>query len=197
MKPLKTAATYLCTAGFLVLFMTWLTPLAASQPASTATPPAWKTRNVGYVVMEQTLKQTLEEIGFQSGVPIQVGRKMDTKVMKKRLEGMLPNVLDEMARDHNLVWFSDGGAIYVERADESTAHVFKIQGARRENIVDALKQFQFINVMDRVQIAPDGSFVRLNGPDSMAKLVETALSTLDKGDSLNIDVIRFGKKFEE
>lgn len=159
-------------------------------------PPTWMRTVVGYAAMEQSLKQILDELAFQAGVPMQISRTVEGKIKKRRIDGKLSVILDGLAREYNLIWYSDGGSIYIDRADESVTQVFKLQGVTKKKVEEALDRFAFINVREKIMVGEDGSYVRVTGPDSMNKLVETAISTLD-GKDINLEVIRFGKKSEE
>jgi type III secretion protein C len=187
--------TILCLGALLGMTMS-VGAAAPDKDKPVKDSPPWMRTVVGYAAMEQNLKQILDELAFQAGVPIQVSRTVDGKIKKRRIDGKLSSVLDSLSREYNLIWFSDGGSIYIDRADESITQVFKLQGVTKKKVEDALDRFAFINVRDKVMIGDDGSYVRVTGPDSMNKLVETAISTLD-GKDLNLEIIRFGKKTEE
>jgi type III secretion protein C len=178
------AAIWLLTAALLLVY--------SQAEAALST---WRLRTVGYAVIEQPLKQVLDEIAFASGMPMNVGKAVDGKVRARRLEGSVPSVLDQIATEYNLIWFSDGSSLYVERAEDSITQVFRLQGTSKDKVQKALASFELDTMSERIFIADDASNVRVNGPETLTKLVEAALNTINKEpEATEIEVIRFGQK---
>ena len=151
------------------------------------------TTRIAYVVRAQALEHVLRELGQLAGVSIVAGSGLKADVRERRLDGTLERILDQLAREFGLFWFHDGMTIYVDPLDQQRTRAFRVKGGTRASIARALEAAGLGRYQDRIQFSGNDGYVRVSGPESFARAVETALASSEP-ERTTINVIRAGMK---
>lgn len=163
--------------------------LADTIMTTGAIPPV----KINYIVRNQPLENVLREIGHLAGINVVAGSGIRVTLHEKRLEGTADRILDQLARDHALFWFDDGSTVFVDPLEQQKARLFKVKGATQAQLTRAIEAAGLAKHRDRIQLAGKDGLVRVTGPDSFTRAVETALSSTEV-ESTTIHVVRFGQK---
>ena len=174
-------------------------PRRTARPALNATgvsAPALPTTRIAYVVRAQPLDQLVREIGQIAGVRVVAGPGLRGSVRERRLEGPFNAVLDRLARDFNLFWFSDGGTVYVDPLDEYKTKFFKVRGTTPAHLEQALESAGLARHRDRIQLTGSDGLVRASGSDNFLRVVEAALTGAAGQDTGTVQLIKFGQRVQ-
>lgn len=174
-------------------------PRRTARPALNRTQgdaPALPTTRIAYVVRNQSLDQLVREIGQIAGVRVVAGPGLRGAVRERRLEGPFNTVLDRLARDFNLFWFSDGNTVYVDPLDEQKTKFFKVRGSSPAHLEQALDTAGLSRYRDRIQTVGSDGLVRVSGPDNFLRVVEAALTGAAGQESGTVQLIKFGQRVQ-
>ncbi len=165
----------------------------ALESAIVPVPSGLPSTRVSYIVRTQTVAQVLREIGQLTGTRIVVGSGVKSTLRERHLEGPANAVFDKLSREFGLFWFSDGGVVYVDPAEESKTKFFRVRNASAGSIEDALASAGLATHRDRVQIVGSDGLVRATGPESFHRSVEAILTGMET-ERGSVHLIKFGQK---
>lgn len=167
-------------------------PLAPQAPpaAPEATSP---TTPIKYFVRRQALEPLLRELGQISGTPVIIGPGVRATVQERWIEGTLDTILDQLAREHGLFWFTDGLSYYVDPIEEQKTRHFKVKGASPAEIARALESAGLGKYRTRIQATGRDGMVRVTGSEAFNRTVEAALASTEVEGAGTVRIIRFGR----
>lgn len=152
---------------------------------------------ITYHVLDQSLEHAFREVGQLVGASVIPGNGVRGAIRNRRFEGSAAEVLDAMAKEQNLMWFSDGSAIYVEPVEDSRSRTFRVKDLKRDQIDSAMATAGLDRHRHRIQFAPNDSAVRAYGPESFLKVVEGVLAGVQPEAEPDINMIKFGRRAEK
>lgn len=171
--PLLAAAQETSTASTLPVS----TPLEGTTVRSRSELP----ESSAFVSRGDGVQLLLQSVAGEMRLPVIVS----TKAQKKRVEGSFPlrrprEVLDQLARDLGLVWYSDGQALYVYDASELRNAVGHMQHASLAVLNDFLQRTRLADARYAVRGgSSDGTFY-VAGPPVYVDIVLNAARYLDE-----------------
>ena len=168
------------------------TPAAVPMPVA-APEPAAATAPIKYFVRRQALDPLLRELGQISGTPVIVGPGLRATVQERWIEGTLDTILDQLAREHSLFWFTDGLSYYVDLIEEQKTRHFKVKGATPAEIARALDSAGLGKYRNRIQATGRDGMVRVTGSEAFNRAVEAALASTEIEGAGAVRIIRFGR----
>lgn len=150
-----------------------------------------------YHVIDQSLEQAFREVGQLVGASVLPGNGVRGALRNRLFDGTAVDVLDAMAKEQNLMWFTDGAAIYVEPVEDSRSRTFRVKDIKREQIDDAMLGAGLDRHRHRIQFAPNENAVRAYGPESFLKVVEGMLAGVQPEVAPDINMIKFGRRADK
>lgn len=121
----------------------------------------------------------LRSFGSDQGVPVVLGEKITAKVSGRF--GPLPprQFLDSFTRSNGLVWFYDGQAIQVSRADEMTTQLISLKSTTPDRLATVIANIGAAG--ERCIVKPSGEtgLVYVAGPLKFVALVKGVAESLD------------------
>lgn len=166
--------------------------LAATGPVVLA-PPAegdWGARPFNYAVVDQDLRQVLQEFGRNLGVLVRIGDDVHGHV---RNLGRCPDAksfLDKVAADQNLVWYDDGATIHVASADDIQSKIVSLSGVSFEQLSEALGHLGLSGKRFGVRPSTNEDLVNVTGPRDFVALVEQTITTLGQQNAHDVRVLK-------
>jgi type III secretion system outer membrane ring protein len=118
----------------------------------------------------------LQSVAAQMGQPVIVS----TKAQKKRVQGSFPlrdprAVLDQVARDVGLIWYSDGQTLYVHDASETRSAIGHMQHASVAVLEDFLRRTRLADTRHALRGAgSDGTFYVSGSPVYVGIVLDAA-----------------------
>jgi hypothetical protein len=138
--------------------------------------PSWPGGTYGYVVVDQDLRDVLQQFGVNTGLKLAVSDKVHGRV-----HGPVPSVpakqfLDSLAQQFGLEWVYDGSIITVSSASEAKTEVMPLGDVPFDRLRDGLASAGFLD--PRYQFKPfmGGHGALVSGPPRFISLVHEGLA---------------------
>lgn len=148
------------------------------------------------IIRERPLDEVLGDIAEIGGLRMRINDRVDDiPVRGERLVGTVREILDELTRRYNLVWFAERDLVDVARADTATVRTFRVDGVSDAEIRDAIARFGLINVDFALEVDERNGVARIFAPPRLAARLESIIVGLrgeDPEPTGPVDVIKFG-----
>jgi hypothetical protein len=183
-------------------------PAEGAGPSLPPPPPA-STRPLGpgaerfeaplsFYVRERALADVLEDAARAAGLRLRVNDRLDGKtVQRQRFKGSVRQVFDELARQHNLSWFSERDLVDVSLADTATVKTYQIGRVPDGQIRDAVQRFGLVNADFSLEVDERNGIARVFAPPRLSSRLESIIVGLRAPVALAdgpVEVIRFGQR---
>jgi type III secretion protein C len=140
--------------------------------------PSWPAGAYNYVVVDQDLREVLQQFGTNTGLNLALSDKI-----QGRVRGPLPNMvprqfLDNLSRQFGLEWVYDGSIISVSLASESRTEMLALRDVSFDALRDGLSSAGLLD--SRYQFRPimGGHAALVSGPPRYISLVHDALAAI-------------------
>lgn len=146
---------------------------------------------------QRPLDDAFRDVAEIAGLRVRINDRLEDDIVSAtRLSGTVREVLDELTRRYNLVWFAERDLVDVARADTATVRTFRIAGVTDAEIRDAIERFGLINVDFALEVDERNGVARIFGPPRLASRLESIIVGL-RADTADppagpIEVIKFG-----
>ena len=147
------------------------------------------------VLLDQPLSEALAELAALAGRPLRTGPGITGQLRRSRVEGTLADALDALARDHGLVWWTDGHTVDAAGLASVESKVFTVGAASESRLCTTLRRYGAEGFGVQVQVDEPSATVRVVGPPGFVAFVETVLSqgTTPSARQEPVSVIKFGR----
>src|ERR1700760_2315335 len=113
-----------------------LSVILNSQPA--AAEPPWPPGAYNYIVVDQDLREVLQQFGVNTGLKLALSDKVQGRVHGP-LPTMLPRqFLDNLAQQFGLEWVYDGSIVSISLASEARTEMLALRGVPFDALRDGL-----------------------------------------------------------
>lgn len=137
---------------------------------------AWEAASFDYVVVDQDLRQVLQEFGRKLGLVIHLSDEVQGQVRNMASAPSAGAFLDTVAAEQNLVWFDDGVVLHVATADEVQTKIVPLGGASFDQLNTALGQLVVTGKRLGLRASATTGLVNITGPTDYVALVEQAIA---------------------
>jgi type II secretory pathway component GspD/PulD (secretin) len=151
-------------------------------------------------IRERALDAVFNDVAQIAGLRMRINDRLDREtVSQRRLEGSVREILEKLATDFNLVWFSERDLVDISRADTATVKTFQIGGVRDVTIRDAIERFGLINADFALEVDEANGVARVFAPPRLSSRIESIIVGLRAPVETQrpIEVIRFGLRGSE
>ena len=150
------------------------------------------------VVVNQKLKQLLEEFASQHAITLTISEKVrNTSVRSKRYSIEVEKFLDQISTDFSLDWYQRGGEYFVSSINERSSRMIGLSNISYNrvnielaNLVSNTQGFSFEEVTT-------SNSIFISGPPTFVALAELMVEGMIKNGQVasnNVTVYRFGVK---
>jgi hypothetical protein len=146
-------------------------------------------------VMERTLEQVLGDVARAAGLRVRVNDRLEEiRIVQRRLSGTAREVLEELTRSANLVWFVERDLLEIAKADTSAVKTFQVGRTTDVMLRDSMQRFGLVNADFAVEVDEGNGIVRVFAPPRLMSRIESILAGLRPPSAPNqaVEVIRFG-----
>jgi type II secretory pathway component GspD/PulD (secretin) len=151
-------------------------------------------------IRERALDAVFNDVAQIAGLRMRINDRLDREtVSQRRLEGSVREILEKLATEFNLVWFSERDLVDISRADTATVKTFQIGGVRDATIRDAIDRFGLINADFALEVDESNGVARVFAPPRLSSRIESIIVGLRAPVETDrpIEVIRFGQRGSE
>ncbi|WLH15470.1 type III secretion protein [Pseudomonas hefeiensis] len=157
--------------------MTALDLAAANQteadPASRQ--PDWFDRPYAYVLVEQDVRDALEEFGHNLGLTVVMSDKVRGQSRSRVRAESAGDFLEALCDFNGLTWYFDGNVLYLTAASETDTRLFKVRGRQLEQLQDYIVSREVYGKHISVRAGPDGNELFVSGPPAWLAMIEQHL----------------------
>jgi type III secretion protein C len=151
-------------------------PIIFAQRA--AAEPPWPTDAYNYVVVEQDLREVLQQFGVNTGLKVSLSEKI-----QGRVHGPLPSMvprqfLDNLCQQFGLEWVYDGSIISVSQGSESRTEMLALRDVSFDALKDGLSSAGLLDPRYQLRSIMDRQAALVSGPPRYISLVHDALATV-------------------
>lgn len=114
---------------------------AMSFPAWASAPP-WAKREYPYVVVDQGVRDILQEFSRNLAVPVEMDDQVEGRVRGRVQADNALDFLNEVCRSSGLAWFYDRGVIYVASQGNLQARIFDLSGYDISQFMQRLNELE-------------------------------------------------------
>ena len=145
-------------------------------------------------IRERSVEDALTDVARVAGLRIRVNDRIRASITRTRLAGTVRQVLDELARRHNLTWFAERDLLDVSRADSATVKTFQIGRVTDSQIREAIRRFGLINADSALEVDEANGIARVFAPPRLSSRLESIIVGLRAPSDASgpVEVIRFG-----
>ncbi|SDU97101.1 type III secretion protein [Pseudomonas mucidolens] len=167
MRNLKLAAIGLA------LVMAAFNSLAASPTDAdpTGQQPSWFTRPYAYVLVEQNVRDALEEFGHNMGLTVVMSDKVRGQSRSRVRAETAGDFLTALCDFNGLAWYFDGNVLYLSSDTETGTRIFKVQGRQLEQLQDYVASRDVYGKPMSVRAGPDGDELFISGPPAWLAMI--------------------------
>src|SRR5215475_682094 len=128
--------------------------------------PKWPLGPYKYLVIDQDVKDVLNEFGRNIGVPVDVSGQVTG-----RLRGRLPVVtakefLNKLCESYGLVWYFDGSTLHINSKTEVKTELIDIGRVPSKQLTTRLTALGIADPRFALRSTPNGGVVSVSGPPS-------------------------------
>ena len=150
----------------------------AAQSGARAALPDWPATPYRYLVVDQDLRQVLQEFGRNLGT-----RVVLSDAVAGRVRGPLPEAppvafLDTLARTYGLDWYYDGAVLSVSAVAEATTRFVDLHGMPFVQVADGLSRSGLSDARFVLRQGPAPGVALVAGPPRFVQLLGDAISAM-------------------
>lgn len=124
----------------------------------------WSTASYPYLIVDQSLEDTLNAFGQNVGVRTHVSPRLDGRVRQYRHDGTAGAFLEKLSADKGFEWFFDGKTLHLSASDETVERSWSVGAASEAALVDALVKSGADDPRYPHRFDPAAGIMRLAGP---------------------------------
>lgn len=165
------------------------------EPVRTAVnAPKEERRDETVFVVERKLKELLEVAGTRERLEVKVSRGVRGVVRDARLPANVEDMLAELSRSYDIVWYRKNRTINVSSSAESQSRLIFLGDASFDRFKSSMRDAGLADAPFTVEYLPEARSVSLSGPVSFLANAELIADALAKsGSNRSIVVIRSGQ----
>lgn len=150
--------------------------LLVSDPRRALAEPPWPSDPYDYVVVDQDLRELLQQFGANTGLKLALSDKV-----QGRVRGPLPSApprqfLETLAREFGLEWTYDGAIIAMSSASEAKTEIIPLDGIPFEKLRAELASAGLLDQRYQFRRAMEGHAALVSGPPRYLGLVHAGLA---------------------
>jgi type III secretion protein C len=140
--------------------------------------PPWPAGAYNYVVVEQDLREVLQQFGANTGLKLALSEKIQGRV-RGPLPVMAPRqFLDNLSRHFGLEWVYDGSIISVSVASESRTEMLALRDVSFPELRDGLSTAGLLDPRYQLRPIMGERAALVSGPPRYISLVQDALAAI-------------------
>lgn len=151
---------------------------ALTAPHRAMAEPPWPAGTYSYVVVDQDLRDLLQQFGVNTGLKVALSDKV-----QGRVHGPLPSLpsgqfLDSLAQQFGLEWVYDGSIISVSAVSESQTEMLPLRNVPFGKLRDGLAGAGLLDTRYQFRPVMDGHTALISGPPRYIGLAHDGLAAI-------------------
>lgn len=140
----------------------------------------WRTPHFVYRAEAKRIGEVLQDFAASQGLPLVVAPGVDG-VVQGNFDTTAEGFLNAMANAFGILWYHDGGGLYIYPSSAIQSRLFRLKGFSRGQVEDLLRSLQLGDARYPLRFNSDENTLLVYGPPRHVDLVSAALESLDAG----------------
>ncbi|MGF1619751.1 MAG: secretin N-terminal domain-containing protein [Rhodomicrobiaceae bacterium] len=153
----------------------WHAPLASGAE------PGWPKEPYRYLVIDQDLRDVLDEFGHNTGIPVRISDGVTRRRIRNEFDVSLPrDFLQRICERYGLVWYFDGAILYVSDESEIQTEQLSTGSVGPAKLVAELTALGGADSRFPIRAAEAGSLIVVSGPPPYRDFVRQTINALER-----------------
>ncbi len=163
-----------------------ITLFAATCPANAGV-PGWFDSRYSYVLIDQDVRDALQEFGRNLSVPVLLSDKIRGQVRGDVRADTAGGFLDKLTRANGLVWYFDGSVLHVNTNDEVSTQIINIGRANGDAVIAEIHRLDLMDDRFSVRATANAPVLRVSGPPPFIAMVKQVAASVQPSPSARMD----------
>jgi len=150
-----------------------------------AAEPKWPEGPYKYMVIDQSVRDTLTEFGRNIGISIQMSPEIKGRVTASVPEGNAKEFLEWVCNRYGLVWYFDGSTLHISNETENRTEVLAMDDRAIDGISQRLDNLGLVDPRFPVRIDREQKAASISGPPAYIALVKETVSTFTTAETVS------------
>ncbi|MEL4374657.1 type III secretion protein [Brucella cytisi] len=142
-----------------------------------AAEPRWPAGPYKYMVLDQSVRDTLTEFGRNIGVSIQMSPEIRGRVTANVPQGNAKEFLEWVCNRYGLVWYFDGATLHISNETENRTEILTLDDKALDGISQRLDSLGLMDPRFPVRIDREQKAASISGPPAYIALVKETVGT--------------------
>ncbi|MCA1489892.1 type III secretion protein [Ensifer sp. NBAIM29] len=151
--------------------------LAAPIPAI-AGAPRWYDSSYNYVLINQDVRDALNEFGRNLSIPVVVSDRIRGQVRGDVRAETAKGFLDELTQANGLIWYFDGSILHINTSDEFSTQIINIGRADGRSVIDEIERLDLMDERFSIRTTDNAPALRVSGPPPFIAMVKQVVSSV-------------------
>ncbi|QFI65881.1 type III secretion protein [Sinorhizobium alkalisoli] len=151
--------------------------LAAPIPAI-AGAPRWYDSSYNYVLINQDVRDALNEFGRNVSIPVVVSDRIRGQVRGDVRAETAKGFLDELTQANGLIWYFDGSILHINTSDEFSTQIINIGRADGRSVIDEIERLDLMDERFSIRTTDNAPALRVSGPPPFIAMVKQVVSSV-------------------
>ena len=184
-----------CEPVVSVLGMATILAVVLAVPEASGFEPKWPAGRFDYLVVDQDVRDILQEYGHNLGVPV----KVSGEIKEQRVVGPLPvesaqAFLKTLCGTYGLLWYYDGTTLHFSSETELKNELINLgRFLRSDMVVTRLERIGAADARYPIRGTADVHVLSVSGPPAYRTLVRQEVIAMAKAAEGGVVVVRAGK----
>lgn len=154
-----------------------LAAVLSAVPQARTAEPSWPAGTYNYLVVDQSVREALTELGRNMGVPVQMGDDIKGRMTAGVPQGDARAFLEWVCSRYGLVWYFDGSKLHISNETDNQTEVVKLEPAALSGLSKRLDSLKIVDARFPVRIDRNEKIASISGPPAYIDLVKQTIDT--------------------
>lgn len=151
--------------------------LLASTGHGWAAEPRWPDGPYRYMVIDQSVRDTLTEFGRNIGISVQMGPDIKGRITSNVPQGNAREFLEWVSNRYGLVWYFDGSTLHISNETENRTEVLTLDDRTLDGLGQRLDNLGLVDPRFPVRVDREEKAASISGPPAYVDLVKKTIDT--------------------
>ncbi|MEY9165352.1 type II secretory pathway component GspD/PulD (secretin) [Sinorhizobium fredii] len=149
--------------------------------------PGWYGSKYSYVLINQDVRDALQEFGRNLSIPVLLSDKIRGQVRGEIRSETAGGFLDKLTQGNGLIWYFDGSVLHINTSDEFSTQIINIGRANGKAVIDEIERLDLMDERFSVRATANAPALRVSGPPPFIAMVKQVVSSVQPPPAAQMD----------
>ena len=139
----------------------------------------WKSKTYSHFAAEEPLDELLRQFGADQEVSVITSEKVQGTISGEFKNKTPQQFLEQVTSANGLIWYYDGHAIYIYRADEVQTQLFTLVNVTPAKVREVVNRLNFSGTRTAFKLLDDDGIVYVVGPPRFVELISNTIVLIE------------------